>query len=729
MKKITLGISGMTCSACSNGLEKHLSKQDGIISVSVNLVMANATVCYDENLISLKNIELFIKQAGFKSTGIFDLNKEDKKQSLTDLIVFGVLAVLMMYICMAGMLHLPLPSFVDGKTHPVGHLIALFCITLCFLVYGKDIIINGIKNAIKLSPNMDTLVTLGVVTAFCYSVFCSIKVILGDVSYLHSIYFEACSSVIYFIKLGRRIDKSSKNKTKQAIKNLVTITPNFAYKKVDGNVIKVTIDEVVVGDVIVCKPGEKFPIDGVVTFGSCHVDESFITGESKPVLKEVGKNVIAGSINYDGYVEVSAQKIGKNSMVSEIVNLVVEASNTKLPIAKTVDKISKVFVPSVIGIAILTFLGYLIFGAGVSKALITAITVLVVACPCALGLATPLAIIVGEGACASNGILVKDGKSLELGNKITSVVFDKTGTLTYGNLQISKIYNNSFLTDAEFLTIVSSVESLSSHPISCAFKSYLTSIARQPKEVKDFESFAGKGVVGVVDDTRVLLGNAKLLQDFSITNNFVNIEEEIANTGSSVVYVVFGKKVVGLIGVCDIIKDEALSVIQTLNDRGINTVMLSGDSKAVAKEVATTLGIKTVIAEVLPKQKAEIVQEMQLRGELVLMCGDGINDTPALATADVSVSVKNGTDVAIDSSDVVLMSNDLNKLVTFLSISKQTIKCIKQNLFWAFFYNLLMIPIAIASLITPVIASIAMVLSSITVIINALRMKTNSTKL
>ncbi|MBO5285929.1 MAG: heavy metal translocating P-type ATPase [Clostridia bacterium] len=725
MKKITLGISGMSCSACSNGLEKHLNSKEGIISSSVNLIMANATISYDETLLDQKKIEAFIKQAGFKSTGIFDIKKEEKKQSLVDIIVFACLTTLMMYVSMGHMINLPMPYFCDININPVGYLITLFVLVTPFLVYGIDIFISGFKNAIKLSPNMDTLVTLGVFAALGFSIYASIMVFLGDLSFLHSIYFEACTSVVFFIKLGRRIDRSSKEKTKKAIKSLVSITPEYALVKRGDITKKVTIDEVNVGDIIVCRAGEKFPVDGKVVNGSCHVDESFITGESKPSLKEVGSQILAGSINFDGYVELSAEKIGKNSTVSEIVHLVVEASNTKLPIAKTVDKVCQIFVPSVIVIALLTFVGYMIFGQGFEKSLITCITVLVVACPCALGLATPLAVIVGEGACAAKGILVKNGKALEIGNKITTVVFDKTGTLTYGNLKISKIYNYSFLIESDFLTIVSSVESLSTHPISGAFKGYLAGINRTPKEVKSFKEFSGKGIYGEVDDTAVLLGNAKLLEDFNITNPYKHLGEEIVNESSSVIYVVFGKKVVGVIGVNDIVKDEAIPVINELKNLGIKTVMISGDNSVVANKIAATLGIEKVYAEVLPKDKANLVQEMQASGEYVLMCGDGINDSPALTTANIGVAVKNGTDVAIDSADVVLMTDDLNKLIDFLTISKQTIKCIKQNLFWAFFYNCLMIPIAISSLISPMIASIAMVLSSLTVIFNALRMKTN----
>jgi Cu+-exporting ATPase len=452
MKKITLGILGMSCSACSNGLEKHLNKQQGIVNASVNLVMANATIEYDDTLLDLKTIENFIKSAGFKSSGIFDLNKPDgNKEKSYPLIIFALLTVVLMYVSMGHMVGLYLPKCISPETSPIGYALALILLAVPFLYYGKDIFIGGVKSIIYLSPDMNALVTLGVGASFIFSVVYSVLIFLGNHTLVHNLYFESVGAVIFFVKLGRKIDGTSKAKTRQAIRDLVQITPKNAVVLRDGQEVSVTIDLVEKGDTLVCRPGEKIAVDGVITNGKAHLDESFITGESKPSLKTVGNTVVAGSVNFDGYLEYSAQKIGRDSTVSEIVNMVVEASNTKLPIAKTADKICGVFVPFVMVVAVLTFIGQLIFAQGLSQAITAFVTVLVVACPCALGLATPLAIVVGEGLCAKKGILVKNGKTMEVADKTSVVIFDKTGTLTYGDLRVFKAFNYSDLTDGELL--------------------------------------------------------------------------------------------------------------------------------------------------------------------------------------------------------------------------------------------------------------------------------------
>lgn len=404
MKKIILSIDGMTCSACSNGLEKYLNKQNGIASASVNLVMANATVEYDEKVLTIPQIEAFVQQAGFKSLGEFKEIKFDEKtkKEKIEFIVFTILAIVLMYISMGHMINLPVPSIFDPHTNPAIYMITLLVLTICFMAYGFDILKNGYKNLIHRTPNMDTLVGIGVLTSLLYSLYNMYKVFAGDHSQVMNLYFESAAIVIYFIKLGRHIDKLSKDKTKEAIQKLVKITPNTAVIKVNGVEKKVTLDEINKGDIVVSRAGEKIAVDGEVLDGTAHVDETFITGESKPVSKEKGSKVIAGSMNYDGYIEYKAEKIGKESTVSEIVKLVLEASNTKAPIAKIADKVSGYFVPIVIVVAILTLIGYLLIGSKAETAISAFVTVLVVACPCSLGLATPLAIVVSEGLCASN---------------------------------------------------------------------------------------------------------------------------------------------------------------------------------------------------------------------------------------------------------------------------------------------------------------------------------------
>ena len=731
MKKIILSIDGMTCSACSNGLEKYLNKQNGIIEANVNLVMANATIMYDENILEKEKLDEFVKQAGFKSLGEFkntDIESKNKQEKIK-FIIFTILAILLMYISMGHMINLPIFSFIDIKTNPINYSICLFLFAIAFMIYGYDILKNGYKNLIHATPNMDTLVGIGVLSSFLYSIYSMIMIINGHTEYTHDLYFESAAIVIYFIKLGRYLDGISKDKTKEAIKKLVKITPSQATIKVDGKEKKVTLDEIHKGNIVVCKPGEKIAVDGEILEGTAHFDESFITGESKPSNKTIGDKVIAGSINYDGYIEYKAERIGKESTISEIVRLVVEASNQKAPIAKIADKVSGYFVPTVIVIAILTFIIYLMMGYEFSDSLIRFVTILVVACPCSLGLATPLAIIVSEGLCASNGILVKKSEVLENAQKVDTIVFDKTGTLTYGKLKISEIRNYSDISDEKLLQLIGSIESKSTHPIGKAFENYLDENNLEKLDVEKLENISGLGITGEVNGEKLILGNAKILEKYNIKNTYENDEKELAEKGNSIVYVADNNKVLAIVGVNDIVRENAVNVIKELNENKIETIMLTGDNKETAEKIAKEIGITRIISNVLPAEKTQVIKDLKQQNKYVMMCGDGINDSPALATANIGISVNSGTDIAMDSSDVILIKNDLISIVNLINISKKTIRNIKQNLFWAFFYNCLMIPIAMGLFtgfgisINPMIASIAMMFSSITVILNALRLK------
>ena len=721
----------MTFSACSNGLEKYLNKQDGIINASVNLVMANALIEYDETKLNQKQIENFIKKAGFKSLGLYDNNLEEKKNKSEKMkfIIFGILAVILLYISMGHMVGLPIFDFINMHTNPINYAIILFILTIAFIAYGFDIIKNGYKNLIHKTPNMDTLVTIGVISSFIYSVYSMIMIVKGNNSYIHELYFESAAIVIFFIKLGRYLDGISKDKTKEAIEKLVQITPDKAIIKVNGEEKEVTIDEIQKGDIVISHPGDRIAVDGEITEGKAHLDEAFITGESKPVNKTIGANVIAGSINYDGYLEYKAEKIGKESTVSQIVKLVVEATNTKAPIARVADKVSGVFVPIVIILAIITFMVYLILGKEIGDAVNTLVTILVVACPCALGLATPLAIIVSEGTCANQGILVKKSEILENAEKIDTIVFDKTGTLTYGKLKIAEVINHSRYQVKELMKLAGSLEAKSTHPISKAFEEYLKESQIKTIEVDDFENISGYGIRGKVKGKEIILGNYKILEKFEIENSYEQEEKELRQKGNSIIYIVEAKQILAIIGVNDIIRENTKEVILKLNKNKIETIMLTGDNKETAEIIAKEIGITKVIADVLPTKKADIIKDLKKQGKRVMMCGDGINDSPALAISDIGVSVKSGTDIAMDSSDVILMKNDLNKIIDLINISKKTIQNIKQNLFWAFFYNSLMLPIAMGLLkplgiaINPMIAGLAMVISSLTVILNALRLK------
>ena len=731
MKKIILSVDGMTCSACSNGLEKYLNKQNGIYNASVNLVMANAYIEYDEKILDVEKIEGFVKKAGFKSLGEFKEIKIESKNKVKkiEFIFYTILAILLMWISMGHMMNLPTIPFLDPHMHTTNYIISLLILTILFIIYGFDIIKNGYKNLIHKTPNMDTLVSLGVITSFLYSLYNVYLVYSGDHHQVMNLYFESAAIVIYFIKLGRYIDGVSKDKTKEAIQKLVEITPNKAIIKIDGKLKEVTLDEIHKGDIVVCKPGEKIAVDGEIIQGKAHLDESFITGESKPQSKETGSKVIAGSLNYDGYIEYKAERIGKESTVSEIVRMVVEAANTKAPIAKVADKVSGYFVPVVIVLAILTFIVYLAIGQTIETAITVFVTILVVACPCSLGLATPLAIIVSEGICATNGILIKQSAILENAQKTNVVVFDKTGTLTYGKLKISEVRNYSKLTDNELLQIVGSIEEKTTHPIGKAFTDYMKENKISPLNINEFENITGYGITGKVDNKNIIIGSSKILNKYDINNPYEQDEKDVASKGNSIVYVIQDKEILALIGVNDIVREEAKEVINTLSSMNIETVMLTGDNKETASKIAQELGISRVVSDVLPKEKANMVNELKTGNRFVMMCGDGINDSPALANADIGISVKSGTDIAMDSSDVILTKNNLSSIVKLINISKKTIKNIKQNLFWAFFYNCLMIPVAmgifrgIGISITPMIASLAMVFSSITVILNALRLK------
>ena len=660
----------------------------------------------------------------FKEEG----NKKRKKEKI-EFLVFLVLAIFMLYISMGSMINLPSIKGLDMHENAISYTTVMLIITICFIFYGFDIIKSGFKNLVHKTPNMDTLVTIGVTSSMVYSLYSMYMVIIGRHHYVENLYFESAAIIIFFIKLGRYVDNVNKDKTKEALQKLVKITPKNAVIKINGVEKNVTIDEIKKKDIVVSKPGEKIAVDGKIIEGKAHFDESFLTGESKPVSKTVGQNVIAGSINYDGYIEYEAERIGKDSTISEIVRLVVEATNTKAPIAKLADKVSGYFVPAVIAIAIITFIVYLLLGNAVSEAINVFVTILVVACPCSLGLATPLAIVVSEGLCAENGILVKKSEILENAQKVNTIVFDKTGTLTYGTLKISQIINYSKIEESELMKIVGSIESKATHPISKAFTTYLEEKNIQKVDVKEFEEISGYGVIGKIENSQITLGNSKMLSKFNIENIHEEDEKKLAENGNSIVYVVKDSNIIALIGVNDMIRDDVQKVIKQLNENNIETIMLTGDNKQTAEKIAQKIGIEKVISNVLPSQKVEKIKKLKQEGKYVMMCGDGINDSPALASANIGVSINDAADIAMDSAEVILTRNDLSGIINLIKISKKTIRNIKQNLFWAFFYNTLMIPIAIGLLkpigisINPMIASLAMVFSSFSVTLNALRLK------
>lgn len=727
MKKVILKIGGMSCSACSNGLEKYLNKQEGIKSASVNLVMAQAMIEY-EDFLTLKDLNRFVKEAGFESLGVFDGKEEKEKNPKPEFLFFGCLALFILYISMGPMLSLPTLPYLTPEVNPKIYSAVLLFLTLPFLYYGRDLFVHGVKNVLHHMPNMDTLVTLGVLASFLYSCCNMALVFAGYPSFVHSLYFESIAILIFFIKFGRFIDGKSKEKTKEALKELVQITPTVALVQEGKEEKEKTIDEVHPGMVLIAKPGMKIAVDGVILKGEAHLEEAFLTGESMPVKKKKGDSVIAGSINQDGYLEYRAEKIGKDSTISEIVRLVVEATNKKSPIQKMADKVSGIFVPTIILIAFFSFFLSLTH-LPLDTSIRTFVSVLVVACPCALGLATPLAIVVGEGVSFQHGILVKTSEVLENAHKVDTIVFDKTGILTYGNLQISKVYCSKEYTKNELLQRVASLESLSTHPIGKAFTLSAKEKNLSLDSCTDFENIPGIGVKGKVKGKTFLIGNRKILEEKKLENPYTEEETLLSREGNSIVYVIEENSVIGLVGVRDIVREEAKKTIEKLKKSGKEVMMLTGDHKKTASIIAHTLGITNVVSEVLPKEKTKVIQKLMKQGKKVMMVGDGINDAPSLAMSDIGVSIHEGTDIAMDSADVILMKNNLQGIPNLISISKKTLRIIKENLFWAFFYNACMIPIAMGLfqkygiMMNPMFGGLAMTISSLTVVLNSLRLK------
>ena len=713
MKKVVLNIEGMTCSACSNGLEKYLNKQKGVNNATVNLVMATALIEYDENLVNIKDLNRYVKEAGFKSLG--EKKEEKKSNELAKLIVFAILGIILMYISMGQMINLPIPKVLSMMDSPRVYSITLMLLSILFIIYGFDIIKNGVKNIIHKMPNMDSLVGIGVIVNFAYSFWNTIQIFMGNTELVHHLYFESSAIIILFVKLGRFIDKKNKDKAVDTIKNLVTITPKSGTILKDGKELNVTINEIQKGDIVVSKPGEKIAVDGTVVNGKTHTDESFITGESKPVSKKPGDKVIAGSINYDGYVEYKAEKIGRDSSISNIVKMVVEATNTKAPIARIADKISGYFVPTIFIIAVISFILNFVITKDINQSILALVSVLVVACPCALGLATPLAMVVAIGNCSKKGILVKSSETLEAINKVDTIVFDKTGTLTTGKMTIvDGVYNEVTL------KLLRSLEKNSNHPLA-------KSVCGEEKdlfETSNFEEVPGLGVKGIINGKQYFAGNYKFVEKMNVENKLKDNETVFASKGESIVYLFDEKETLLVIGLADTIKKDIVNTIKKLEKINKKIVMLTGDNEKTARAIAKQIGIENVISNVNPEQKLDEIKELN-KNNNVAMVGDGINDSPSLKAATVGISVENGTDISADSADVILLNENMDNITKIFDIGKHTIRIIKENLFWALFYNICMIPLATGLLpisINPMIASLAMTLSSLTVVLNSLRL-------
>lgn len=743
MKKENIQIGGMTCAACARRVEKALNNLEGIEYVSVNFATEKALVEYHAEVIRLSAIKLAIKKAGYEpldegKSNTVDEHKErkekERRQLLLKLIIAGSFAIPLLYVAMVPMiswLPFPIPAFMDMMRYPLVYAAVELLLTIPILIAGYRFYTVGIKAIIMRSPNMDSLIAIGTMAAVGYSIYNTVAIAKGDYLAVDALYYETAGVIIALILLGKYLETVSKGKTSEAIKKLMGLQPKTAIVIQNGKEIEIAIEDVELGDIIIVKPGEKIPVDGIVIEGSTSIDESMLTGESMPIRKKTGDMVYAASINKNGRIHFKAQKVGKDTALAQIIQLVEDAQGSKAPIAKMADVVSGYFVPVVVGIALLAGIGWLIGTGDVKFALTIFISVLVVACPCALGLATPTAIMVGTGKGAEHGILIKGGEALETAHKITTIVFDKTGTITEGKPQVTDILTAGAVSQMELLQLTASAENASEHPLGEAIVVKAKELGQSLISVEQFEAITGRGIHAVIHGKTLLIGNQKLLAEHKIDSVLMDEQaNKLAKEGKTPMYVAYDGQLAGLIAVADVVKQSSQKAIEYLHQIGIQTAMITGDNKQTAMAIAKQVGIDQVLAEVMPKDKSQEVRKLMDQGEVVAMVGDGINDAPALAQANVGIAIGSGTDVAIESADIVLMRSDLMDVPTAIHLSKQTIHNIKQNLFWAFAYNCAGIPIAAGilylfggPLLNPIFAATAMSLSSVSVLSNALRLK------
>ncbi len=749
MRKETYNVTGMTCSSCVRHVEKAVSRQPGVRKVTVNLLKNSMVVEYDENKLDQTEIEHAVSDAGYGAALRSDEvsqtrdTEENTAQREYDsykkrLIWSIVFTVPLVYLSMGHMLGWPLPFFFLGTTNAVTFAFTQFLLLLPVVYLNRSYFINGFKSLFRGTPNMDSLVALGASAALVYGVFTIYKIGIGlgfldfkSVSaHVMNLYFESAGTILTLITLGKTLEAKAKGKTTDAISKLLNLAPETARVLRDNQEEDIPVEEVRKDDVVIVKAGESIPVDGVIISGSASIDESALTGESLPVDKKEGDKAIGATITKSGYFKMRVTSTGDETVLAQIVRLVDDATSSKAPIADLADRVSGVFVPIVIGIAFIAAIVWLMLGSTFEFALSIGISVLVISCPCALGLATPTAIMVGTGQGAVNGILFKSAKALETTHELQTVVFDKTGTITEGKPVVTDIFPLQNTGKNDLLQTAASLESLSEHPLAQA----VTTSARERNlpllEVEEFTQVAGQGIRGIINGKEILAGNLKMMNENQVKGTDSEIPENGAAEGKTTLYFARDNRLIGIICVADVIKDTSKEAIEELNQMGLQTIMMTGDNETTAKAIAEKAGIKNVIAEVLPADKEHEIQKLQKQGQKVAMVGDGINDAPALARADVGIAIGAGTDIAIDSADIVLMKSQLTEVSTAIQLSRATIRNIKENLFWAFIYNIIGIPIAAGIFypafgfkLSPMIGALAMSFSSVFVVTNALRLR------
>ena len=734
-KKVSISISGMTCSACSTAVEKSVSKLEGIKKAAVNSANGTGYFEYDPNMTNIGKIKEKITEAGYKPLDA-DMKEEEKEdlynkeiRSLGIRFIVSLIFVLpLLYIAMGHMMGLHLSDFINPEINPENFALVQVILVIPILIAGNGFFVRGFRNLAKRTPNMDSLIAVGTSAAVLYGIFSVYQIFSGHIHYAMDLYFESAGVIITLILLGKFLEAKTKGKTSGAIKKLIGLQPKKAVIIKDGEPREVLIEEINTGDIILVKPGEKIPVDGIVVKGTTSIDESMLTGESIPVEKKEEDKVIGGSINKNGSIEFKATKVGTDTMLSQIIKLVEEAQGSKAPISRMADTISGYFVPIVIVIAVAAGLIWYISGSGAVFALTIFIAVLVIACPCALGLATPTAIMVGTGKGAENGILIKSGEALETTHNIDTIIFDKTGTITQGKPVVTDVISNN---EAFFLEYAGSAERGSEHPLAEAVIVYSQERNTELHNAEKFENIPGYGIKCIVNEKSVLLGNKKLMSENNVDiSGFEKEFDRLSDEGKTVVFLAVDNKTEGIAAIADVVKESSAKAVKELHKMGIKVVMLTGDNRKTAEYIAKQVGIDEVIAEVLPDEKSNAVKSYQNKGDFVAMVGDGINDSPALAQANVGIAIGSGTDIAIESADIVLIRSDILDVVNAIKLSKATIRNIKQNLFWAFAYNTLGIPFAAGVFyafgglkLDPMLAALAMSLSSVSVLLNALRLK------